>query len=154
MHQTIRDATAEIEAMHYNTAISALMTFSSALEDYRGQYGDTVCFYEARKVLVLLLAPLAPFITEEAWHLWGEEGSVHHQRWPAYDPEIARPAEVTMAVQVDGRVRDRITVPAEADEETVREAALAAPAAQRALNGRRVEQVIVVPGRVVNVVTY
>ena len=153
MHQTIRDATTEIEAMRYNTAISALMTYSSALEDYRGQHGDTEFFYEARKALVLLLAPLAPFITEEAWHMWGEAGSVHHQSWPTYDPEIARLAEVTMAVQVDGRVRDRVTMPAEADEETVRKAALAAPAVQRALNGRRVVQVIVVPGKVVNVVT-
>jgi leucyl-tRNA synthetase len=153
MHRVIRDVTAEIEAMRYNTAISALMTFSTALEDYRGQHGDTVCFYEARRALVLLLAPLAPFITEEAWRIWGEAGSVHHQRWPEYDPELSRPAEVTIPVQVDGRVRDRITVPAEADEETVRAAALAAEAVQRTLDGRRVQQVIVVPGRLVNVVT-
>jgi leucyl-tRNA synthetase len=153
MHRAIRDATVEIEAMRYNTAISALMTFSSALEEHRGRHGDTPFFYEARRALVLLLAPLAPFIAEEAWRLWGEAGSVHHQRWPEHDPALARPAEVTVAVQVDGRVRDRIIVPAEAGEEAVRAAALASPLVQRALAGRPVGQVIVVPGKVVNVVT-
>ena len=151
-HRTIRDVSAEIEAMRYNTAISALMTFSTALEDYRGRHGDSECFYEGRRALVLLLAPLAPFIAEEAWHMGGQAGSVHHQPWPGYDPELARPAEVTIAVQVDGRVRDRITVPAEADEAAVRAAALNAPAVRRALQGRAVAQVIVVPGKVVNVV--
>jgi leucyl-tRNA synthetase len=153
LHRTVRDVTAEIEAMRYNTAISALMTFASALEDYRGRHGDTVCFYEARRALALLLAPMAPFIAEEAWRTWGEAGSVHYQRWPEYDAELARPAEVTVAVQVDGRVRDRVTVPADADEATVRAAALAAPAVRRAVDGRVVGQVIVVPGKVVNVVT-
>ena len=153
MHRAIREATAEIEAMRYNTAISALMTLSSTLEEHRGRHGDTPAFRQARRALVLLLAPLAPFIAEEAWALWGEDGSVHHQRWPEYDPEIARPAEVTIAVQVDGRVRDRITVPADAGEEAARAAALASPMVQRALDGRQVEHVIVVPGKVVNVVT-
>jgi leucyl-tRNA synthetase len=153
MHRAIRDVTAEIEAMRYNTAISALMTFSSALEEHRARHGDTPVFYEARRTLVLLLAPLAPFITEEAWRLWGEAGSVHRQRWPEYDPEMARPAEVTIAIQVDGRVRDRITVPADMDEDAVRAAALGTPLVQRALEGREVGHVIVVPGKVVNVVT-
>ena len=153
MHRAIRDVTAEIEAMRYNTAISVLMTLSSALEEHRGRYGDTPAFREARHTLVLLLAPLAPFIAAEAWQLWGETGSVHHQRWPEYDAEMARPAEVTIVVQVDGRVRDRITVAAAAPEAAVREAALASPAVERALDGRQVGHVIVVPGKVVNVVT-
>jgi leucyl-tRNA synthetase len=153
LHRTIAEVTAEVEAMRYNTAISALMTFSGALEEQRARHGDTPAFREARRALVLLLAPMAPFIAEEAWHLWGEAGSVHQQRWPEYDPEKARPVEVTVAVQVDGRVRDRITVPAGAGDEAVRAAALAAPPVQRALAGREVHQVIVVPGRVVSIVT-
>ncbi len=153
MHRAIAEVTAEVEAMRYNTAISALMAFSGMLEEHRLRHGDSPAFREARRALLLLLAPIAPFVAEESWHLWGEAGSVHHQRWPEYDPEIARPAEITVVVQIDGRVRDRIAVPAGAAEEAVRGAALASPPVRRALAGRAVRQVIVVPGKVVSIVT-
>jgi leucyl-tRNA synthetase len=152
-HRTIREVTAGIEALRFNTSISRLMEFAGALEEHRQQRGDTPAFQEARRTLVLLLAPFAPFVAEEAWARLGQPYSVHQQPWPAADPSLACAQEIEIAVQVDGRVRGRITVAAEAGEEAVRAAALAAPPVQRALDGRAVRQVVVVPGRAVNVVT-
>ncbi len=153
VHRTIQEVTAGIESLRFNTSISRLMEFAGALEEHRRQHGDTPAWQEARRTLLLLLAPLAPFVAEEAWAALGQPYSIHQQPWPAAAAALARPEEVEIAVQVDGRVRDRITVAVEAGEDAVRAAALAAPLVRRALEGCEIRRVIVVPGRAVNVVT-
>lgn len=153
MHRAVRDVATEIEAFRFNTAISALMAFSSALERYRRRRGDTPGFLEGRRTLVLLLAPLAPFQAEEMWNRLGEPGSVHRQSWPTWDQDLARPQEIEIVVQVNGRLRDRVVVSADAGDEEVRAAALALPRVQQVLGGAKPRRVIVVPGRVINVVT-
>jgi leucyl-tRNA synthetase len=102
---------------------------------------------------VLLIAPFAPSIAEELWARLGEPYSVHQQPWPAWDPSQVRAETITLIVQVDGRVRDRLTVPADLSEHEARTQALDSAGVQRSLNGRDIARVIYVPGRLVNVVT-
>jgi leucyl-tRNA synthetase len=147
LHQTIRKVTEDVKKLKYNTAIAAMMKYLNAL-----QSRERLCGAEV-ETLLLLLAPFAPHIAEQLWAQVGRPYSIHQQSWPTWDPELARPDEVEMAVQVDGRVRDRIVVEVDAAEEEIREAALAAAGVQRAIGGKPVTKIIVVPGRVVNVVT-
>jgi leucyl-tRNA synthetase len=151
-HRTIKEVTEQFEGMRYNTAISALMRFLGELEQHRQRSGVTQGFAEALPILPALLAPLAPFITEALWGRLGRVDSIHHARWPVWDPTMVRADKIELAVQVNGRTRDRITVEVDAEEAQVRELALAAPGVQRALADTPVQRVIVVPGRVVNIV--
>jgi leucyl-tRNA synthetase len=99
-----------------------------------------------------MLAPIVPHIAEELWERLGHEGSVHLQPWPEVDDEAAREEEITLVVQVNGKVRDRIQVPAGVSEEEARERALASEGAGRFMEGKAPRKVIVVPGRLVNIV--
>jgi leucyl-tRNA synthetase len=152
MHRTIREVTEEVAGLRFNKAISALMTFSNAMDAYRRTCGDTPAFVTARATLLKLLAPFAPFIAEELWQRSGGEGSIHHQAWPEFDATLALAQMVEIAVQVNGKVRARIRIDADAGEEALREAALATPVVQQALAERPPRRVIVAPGRLVNVV--
>jgi leucyl-tRNA synthetase len=108
----------------------------------------------AARALVLMLAPFAPYMTEEVWRVdLGEVASVHVSAWPPFDPALAAEETATLVVQVDGKVRDRLSVPADASEETCREAALASPKVSALLDGGEPARVIVRPPRLVNVVT-
>jgi leucyl-tRNA synthetase len=151
-HQTIKEVTEQFGGMRYNTAISALMRFLGELEQHQKQAGATEGFVEARRVLLTLLAPLAPFITEALWQRLGMAGSIHHAPWPLWDPALIRTDEVEIAVQINGRTRDHITVTVGAEEEQVREQALSAPGIQRALAGAAYRRIIIVPGRIINIV--
>jgi len=99
-----------------------------------------------------LLAPFAPHLAEELWERLGGPYSVHQQPWPAWDAAQVVAGTVTLVVQVNGKVRDRIQVPSDVDDDTVRALALASETVQRYLEGREPRQVIVVPGKLVNVV--
>ena len=141
--------TEELHARRFHTAIAALMEFANWLRSANELPADAAT--EARRTLVMLLAPFAPHISEELWERMGGAGSVHNAPWPA----AAAVAETVheLAVQVDGRVRERIHVAAGAEEAVVRAAALAAPGVQAAIGRRAVRRVVVVPGRLVNIVT-
>jgi leucyl-tRNA synthetase len=150
------DVTDDIEALHFNTAISTLMTLSGELEAYRATAGDTAGFKAARSTLLRLLAPFAPFVAEELWSRLGHreaQGSIHRAAWPTWDPDRIKASEIELAVLVDDRVRDHIAVDTGASEDAVRRAALSAPAIHTILASREVQRVIVVPGRLVNIVT-
>jgi len=103
--------------------------------------------------LVKLLAPFAPHFAEELWERRGGTGSVHKQPWPSFDAALAAAEEVTLVVQVDGKTRDRLAVPAGLPEAAAKELALASERARRAIGERGVERVVVVPDRLVNIVT-
>jgi leucyl-tRNA synthetase len=107
---------------------------------------------EAVDIYLRMLAPVAPHIAEEMWSRLGKPYSIHTQAWPEVDEEAAREDEITLVVQVNGKVRDRITLPAGVSEENARAAALASEQVQRHLEGRDPRQVIYVPGRLINVV--
>ena len=109
---------------------------------------------DAAERLVLLLAPLAPFVTEELWRgALGSPTSTLHASWPAFDADLVRSERVTCVVQVDGKVRDRLEVAADATEDDLRERAMASERVRAALGGRQVARVVVVPPKLVNLVT-
>ncbi|MFO7245422.1 MAG: leucine--tRNA ligase [Thermaerobacter sp.] len=158
LHQTIRKVTDDIDRRwQFNTAVSALMSFVNDLQDYADQLPaarqDRDVWDEAADALVRMLAPFAPHLAEELWEQMGRTESVHLQRWPSYDPEIARDEVVTVVLQVNGKVRDRITVPAGTGEEELRRLALENERVRALLDGRQAARVVVIPDRLVNVVT-
>jgi leucyl-tRNA synthetase len=151
VHRTIRGVTEDLERFRFNVAISKLMVLSNEMRFALDAGGAA---REAAEAFSLMLAPLAPFLAEELWReALGHPSSVHVAPWPSFDPELAREERVTLVVQVDGKVRDRIEVEADASEETCRELALASENARRFLEDREVRQVIVRAPKLVNVVT-
>jgi leucyl-tRNA synthetase len=153
VHQTVRAVTRDFVEFEFNTIVSALMELLNEMSKAKQQgAAGTPAWEEAVDIYLRMLAPVAPHITEELWAQLGKPYSIHTQSWPEVDEEAAREEEITLVVQVNGKVRDRITVPADIDEETAKAQALASEAVQKFLAGRLPRQVIYVPGRLVNVV--
>jgi leucyl-tRNA synthetase len=107
---------------------------------------------EAVDVYLRMMAPVTPHVAEEMWQQLGKPYSIHTQPWPAVDEKAAAEDEITLIVQINGKVRDRITVPASIDNAGAQKAALSSPAVRKALGEKEPRKVIVVPGRLVNVV--
>jgi leucyl-tRNA synthetase len=143
----------DIDGKRFNTAVAALMELTNELQRAR-DFGeaDEATWHETIERLLLLVAPICPHIAEELWERTGHEYSVHLQRWPEHDPALTVADRITIAVQVNGKVRDRIEVEADAAEDAVRSAAESAPRVAEMLNGRDVVKVIYVPGRLINLV--
>ena len=154
-HRTTRGVTDDLERFRFNTAISKLMVLSNGLADaLRAGRGSAAQRRAAAERLVLLLAPLAPFLTEELWRrTLGHPDSVHLAVLPGYDPELVRADRVTCVIQVDGKLRDRIEVAADAGEDQLRDVALGSPKVRVAMGDRPVARIVVVPPKLVNVVT-
>jgi leucyl-tRNA synthetase len=148
-HRTIARVERAIEDLHYNTAIAALHEFQHALDDDLAAGGGRRL--DAR-TLVQLLAPFAPHISEELWERLGEDGSVHRASWPEHDPALAAEATVTIAVQVNGRLRATFECPAGTAAAELERLALAQPRIREALAGRSPRKIVAVPDRVVNLV--
>jgi leucyl-tRNA synthetase len=152
-HQTIERVTRDMEAFAFNTIIAGLMEFTNALQKAKRTpvYG-TEAWDEAIETLILMLAPGCPHVAEELWARLGQPYSVHQQDWPTFDPELAAEEVVTLVVQVNGKLRARLEVPADIGEEQARAQALADENVQRHVEGREIRKVIYVPGRLVNIV--
>ena len=152
-HKTIRKVTADLDKFRFNTALAALMELSNALGDaWEAKNVDATSWNAAVDAMLVLLAPCAPHITEELWERRGKPYSIHQQPLPAWDDALAADEEITLVVQVNGKVRDRLTVPAGISEIDAKAAALASPKVQAQLGGKPPRQVVYVPGRLVNVV--
>jgi leucyl-tRNA synthetase len=152
-HKTIKRVSEDIERFRFNTMIAALMEYVNALYRVRSpEVEQTPAWQEAMDTLLLLLAPSAPHLAEELWHRRGHRESVHLQSWPTYDPALTVEETVTLVIQVNGRVRDRMEVPANLPEEEIRRLALERPRVQQFTGGKPPHNVIVVPGRLVNIV--
>jgi leucyl-tRNA synthetase len=153
VHHAIREVTEDLEEFSFNTALAELMTLQGALNRAKdaGLMGSAG-WDEAVETLLLLLAPIAPHITEELWHLTGHTESIHLQSWPVHDESALTLQTVKMAVQVSGRVRGQIEVAADADQAAILAAARAEPNVARYLTDASVVREIVVPGRLVNFV--
>jgi leucyl-tRNA synthetase len=152
-HQVIRKVTHDLESFSFNTAVAAIMELRNAIFD--GQKTANVSseiWNEAVDTLILLLAPTTPHLAEELWMKRGHSYSVHQQAWPTWDEEATKEEIVTLIVQVNGRVRDKIEVPASSDGETLKETALGSEKIQNWLKGQAPRKVIVVPGKLVNIV--
>jgi leucyl-tRNA synthetase len=152
-HQTIIKVTSDYEHFKFNTMIAALMGFSNALiEAKKTAVYSTEAWDEAITSLLLMMAPAMPHISEELWSRLAKPYSIHTQSWPVGDPELAKEDVIEIAIQVMGKVRDRIEVPADADKASLEAAALASERVQKWIAGKTVRKVIVVPGRMVNIV--
>ncbi len=153
VHLTIKKVTADIERFHFNTAVSAIMILANAMQSYRDAHGtQSAAYTEAARNLLLLMAPMAPHITEELWHRLGGDGSIHRQSWPQFDPELAASDVVILVIQVNGKMRDKIEMPSDVSQEEAIEAALQSEKVQQHLNGKTPRQVHYVPGRLVSIV--
>jgi leucyl-tRNA synthetase len=153
VHQTIKKVSQDIERFHFNTSISAIMELANAMQAYRDAHGpETGAYAEAATTMLLLMAPMAPHIAEELWHRSGGTGSIHMQPWPQVNEELAAAEVVTVVVQVNGKVRDRIELPADVGQDEATQAALGSPRVRQFLDGNEPRQIHYVPGRLVNIV--
>jgi leucyl-tRNA synthetase len=152
-HKMIQRVTGDIEAFKFNTAVAALMEFTNALWAHRQKFGATPAFREAASQMLLLLAPFAPHIAEDLWAQQGKAYSIHQQAWPVYDPDLTADETISLIIQVNGKVRARIVVPADISDEEACTRALESEPVQRQLKGQQPERVVVVPGRLVNLVS-
>lgn len=146
MHLAIKRVTEDIATLKYNTALAAQMEYLHTLQDRQE------VTHEELQTLLILLAPFAPFLTEELWERLGNTSSIHTARWPQVDADAIRSQVMTIVVQVNGRVRDRLEVPHDLSEEEIKRQAQASKKAQRFMSGQPVRKVIYVPGRLVNIV--
>jgi leucyl-tRNA synthetase len=156
-HAAIAEVTRDAdEGFHFNSAIAGLMELLNAIERFDSDATDdpqaTVVYRRVLETLVLLLSPFAPHVCEELWQELGHEPSILRQRWPAVDEAALEQAAVTVVVQVNGKVRGRLELPAGLDEAAAREAVLADPEIARHTADKEVRKVIVVPDKLVNLV--
>ena len=159
-HQTIHRVTRDLERFSFNTAVSRLMELVNAVLPFAQENlsqpivcaHDALVFSEAVENLLLLLSPFAPHIADELWERLGKRGSTYLASWPEADPEWVREEEITIVVQVNGKLRDRLLVPADISEEELKARALASPKVRRYVDGKEVRRIVVVPRRLVNIV--
>ena len=159
LHQTIRRVTEDFGGRwHFNTSISAIMELVNQLYAYEEgvqrseQAAPKWLLADVQRDLVLMLAPFAPYLAHELWEMLGETSDLLRAPWPKYDPALAKEEQIEIAIQVNGKVRSRITIPADATEDQVRELALAEEKIKSAIAGKEIIKMLVVSGRLVNVV--
>ncbi len=153
VHQTLRKVTRDFENFDFNTIISSLMELMN--EMYKAREAGAVGtdeWSEAQEIYLKMMAPVAPHITEELWSQLGKPYSIHQQKWPTVNEAAAKEDSIEIPVQVNGKVRDKVIVPADAGEDQIRAAALASEAVQKHLEGREPKKVIVAKGRLVSIV--
>jgi leucyl-tRNA synthetase len=153
VHQTLHSVTRDFETFEFNTIISGLMELLNDMQKFHQETpGHSKAWDEAIDIYLRMLAPVAPHITEEIWANLGKPYSVHTQNWPVVDEAAAADESITLVLQVNGKVRDRLVVPVSVTEAEAKAAALANEAVIRSLDGRQPKQVIYVSGRLVNIV--
>jgi leucyl-tRNA synthetase len=157
LHQTIKRISDDFAGRwHFNTSISALMELNNLLSsmgpDISAGNIPAEDLAETKRVIVLLLAPFAPYLAHELWEMLGEKGILLKAPWPKYDAALAKEEELEIPVQVNGKLRSRVVVPADASEEFVVERALADEKVQSAIAGKQILKKIFVPGKLVNIV--
>ncbi len=159
-HHTIKKVTEDIEErFHFNTAISAIMElvnevyrFQLEAEEKQGKEGDIFVLKEALEMIVRLLGPIAPHFSEELWQEMGNKEIVYTLPWPKYDKKMLKEEEKLIIVQVNGKLRGKLTVPASYDDEKIKEEALSLPKIQEKIKDKKIVKVIVVSGKLVNIV--
>jgi len=152
-HQTIKKVTADLESFRLNTMLASLMEFTNYLSKVKekGVLSDS-SWREAIRCFLRLLAPTAPHLAEELWVRTGHPYSIHNQQWPEYDEEVAKEEEITLIIQVNGRLRDRVLVPASIGEAEAKELALGRERVKAHIDDKKLSRVIYVPRRLVNIV--
>lgn len=144
LHKTIKKVTEDIQNFAFNTAVSSLMICLNEFE-------STGVIKKNFKIFLQLLAPFAPHVTEELWNHFGET-NIHLSRWPDYDPKLLIEDEITIGVQINGKVRAELTIAADASEKMIESAAIELPRIQEYLQGKIIRKMIVIPSRAINIV--
>ena len=147
LNQTIKKVGDDIECFGFNTAISAMMIFVNHLGKQAFRPRSVV------EQFVLILAPFSPHIAEELWEKLGHTDSLAYEPWPKYDSELIKEKEIELAVQVNGKIKDRIVVAADSDEEYVKSQALTSEKVMTAMAGKEAKKIIVVKPRIVSIIT-
>jgi leucyl-tRNA synthetase len=152
-HQTIKKVTGDLERIRFNVMISALMELTNYLARVKeaGSVGKDA-WVDSIRTLLLLLAPTAPHLAEDLWQRLGYDYSIHSQRWPEWDEALAKDEEITLVVQVNGKLRDRITVPVSITEASAKKLARESQRVAAHLEGKKVIKEIYVPGKLLNIV--
>jgi len=154
LHQTLRQITHDFEVFEFNTIVSGLMELMNEMYKARDKgAAGTPEWDEAVEIYIKMMAPVTPHIAEELWAFIGKSYSIHQQSWPVVDSDAAAEELITLIVQVDGKLRDRITVPADISEEAAKATALDSEVIKKFLAGKPPRKVIVVPRRLVNIVS-
>jgi leucyl-tRNA synthetase len=146
LHQTIKKVTLDLDAMSFNTAIAAMMELSNHLTRQETRSRSVL------NTFIPLLGPFAPHLAEELWRALGHDKSLAYEPWPAFDEALTREEEIEVPVQINGKLRGKITVPAEVDQKTLEKTALAEDKIRALLEGKNIKKVIVVPKKLVNIV--
>jgi leucyl-tRNA synthetase len=156
VHKTIKKVGEDIERFHFNTAISAIMELVNALYQFKptenGDPAERLVFGEALEAVTLLLSPFVPHIAEELWEALGKGESIIKTPWPDYDREAIVEEKVLVVIQVNGKVRDRVTVPFSMEEEEIKGVALEREKIRRLLHDKAVQRIILVPKKLINIV--
>ena len=158
LHQTIKRVTDDFQGRwHFNTCIAAIMELVNELygaEERAAKASEIPAslLAEVQRTLILLLAPFAPYLAHELWEVLGEKESLLKARWPKYDAALAKEEEIEIPVQVNGKLRSRIIVPADSSEDFVTQHAQANEKIRAALDGKQIVKVIYVPSKLVNIV--
>ena len=157
LHQTIKRVTQDFQGRwHFNTSVAAIMEFVNQLygaeEEIAAGKFQPALLADVQRKLALLLAPFAPFLASELWEVLGEKDNLLRHPWPAFDPALAREDETTYVIQINGKLRSHVVVPADSAEDMVRERALADEKIRTAMEGKEIVKVIVVAGKLVNIV--
>lgn len=147
MHKTMKKVTEDIETMSFNTAISALMVFTNHLQSL----GDKVPL-EAAEKLALMVSPFGPHLGEECWNMLGHEQSLAYEPWVEYDEDLCVDKTISIGVQVNGKARGEITIPADADQDVALAAAREVDRVKAQIEGKDIKKVIYVPGRILNLI--
>jgi len=152
-HKTIKEVTVDLERFRFNTMLASLMEFSNYLSKIKeSRMVSGSLWWEAISYFLLLLAPTAPHLAEELWTRTGHSYSIHNQPWPEYDQKLAKEEEITLVIQVNGKLRDKVLVPASISEVEAKELALGRERVKAYIDGKKLTRVIYVPKRVVNIV--
>jgi leucyl-tRNA synthetase len=152
VNKTVKRVGRDLDGFQYNTAVSALMELSNVMQRVRPALEGADVWSWAIEQMLRTMAPIVPYMTEELWHLRGYVSSIHLESWPDYDEAMTVDDVVTVVVQVNGKLRDRLQVPRGEDMESVKEQALASPRIQQHVEGKQIVKVITVPEKLVNVV--
>jgi leucyl-tRNA synthetase len=152
LHRTIAKVETDIERLSLNTAIAAMIEFVNQATKVSGELGTGILTRQQLQRFAIMLSPFAPHMAEELWSKLGHSSSIAYEPWPAVEQAMLRDDQIELPVQIMGKVRGKITVPADADEQTVQNAALSDSKIAQLIEGKTVRKVVVVPGKIVNIV--
>ena len=153
MHLAIKKVTGDLDRFKYNTAISSLMEYTTQISEQHRQGQVSVNVWTtALDNLLIMMSPIVPHLTEELWESIGNSFSIHKQEWPKYDSDLATHEEITLVVQVNGKLRDRIQAPAELEEEGAKQMAFSSEKVEGYLQGKEIKKIIYIKGRLINIV--